>query len=270
MKKLRVSLIQNNATENWEKNLSETEQLIQRALQKKSRIIALPETFYYRGPAKNYKTLAKHLTPFVLDRYKNLAKKNRVSILIGSMFESIKNSSKFYNTSYFISESGRLAAKYRKIHLFDNALKGASVQESKHHQHGARIVTSKFAGVKVGLSICYDLRFPELYRKLSKAGANILFVPANFTKKTGEAHWEVLLRARAIENQAFVFAPGQIGKHPTTKIESFGESMVIDPWGKVLARGSRKKEEVVTADLDLSLLKSLKRVFPVLSHRKIH
>ena len=269
MKKLRVSLIQNNATEDWEKNLSKIDQLLARAVQKKSKIIALPETFYYRGSSQHYQTLAKHLTPFVLDRYQKLAKKKRVSILLGSVFEYIKNSKKFYNTSYLISESGRLAAKYRKIHLFDNALKGASVQESKHLEHGKRIITAKMAGTKVGLSVCYDLRFPELYRKLSKAGAKILFVPANFTKVTGEVHWEVLLRARAIENQAFVLAPGQIGKHPSTKIMSFGESMVVDPWGTVLARGSQRKEEIITVDIDLDLPRRLKRVFPVLNHRRL-
>lgn len=268
MQKLRVAIIQNDAKQDWQSNFDFILKTLQKAKKKKPHFIALPETFYYRGSARSFAKLAKEVTPYVLSELKAFAKKSRISILAGSVLEK-SSSKKFYNTSYLISNQGRIAAKYRKIHLFYNKIPGAAVDETKHHCSGRKTVVGNVQGVKLGLSVCYDLRFPELYRELVKKGSQVLLVPANFTHKTGEAHWEELLRARAIENQAFVIAPGQVGRHPQTKILSFGRSLIIDPWGKVIARGSKSRQEIVFASLDLAFQRQLRRKFPVLQHRKI-
>lgn len=266
--KIRVSILQNNASDSYERNLKSLENLLQKALLKKPHLIAFPETFLWRGPSRKLLHSAKEHTPQILSKFKTFAREHGTAVLLGSVMDVIPgNPKKVYNTSILISEEGRVVAKYQKIHLFDSALKGASVLESTDVQRGSRVVVGKVFGVKVGLSICYDLRFPELYRRLSKKGALLLFAPANFATKTGEAHWDVLVRARAIENQCFMIAPGQVGVHPASKIRGYGNSLIVAPWGNVLARGSGSKPEVVTADLDLGAQNQLRTSFPVLEHR---
>lgn len=268
--KLRVACIQNNASANPEKNIKAFQPAISRAIRKGARLIAFPENFCFRGPASLLEASARVLTPALLDFFSEMARRHRAAFLLGSVSEISPVKNKFFNTSFLISEKGKIIAKYRKIHLFDNQLKGAAVKESRHILRGEKkAVTASLLGFKAGLSICYDLRFPELYRDLSRQGASVLFIPSNFTEKTGAAHWEILVRARAIENQAFVIAPGLVGVHPENGIRSFGTSLIVDPWGRVLARGSRQHPEVLIADLDFSFLKSLKRAFPVLTHRRL-
>jgi len=271
-KNLRVACIQNNAGSDWEENLKRLERLVSRAVKRKAKLIALPETFCSRGRPNQFDFLARELTPRILQGFQEIARKTKTAFLLGSLLESTKRKKRYYNTSYLISESGKIAAKYRKIHLFDANMKKKKlvVQESKHIESGSAAVTGTVCGVKAGLSVCYDLRFPELYRRLAARGSRIIFVPANFTHKTGEAHWEALLRARAIENQAFVIAPGQTGNHPYWKIKSHGNSMIVDPWGRILGRAGRDREEVLVCDLDLSYQAHLRREFPVLTHRRLH
>lgn len=265
---MRVSCIQNNAGKDLSSNLSRISHLVAQAARKKPSLIALPETCVWRGPSEELRPIAE-MAPRLLKDFRSMAFKHRIAILVGSLMESRKGAGKFFNTSYLINRGGEIAAIYRKIHLFDIKLSGrVDIRESRHIQAGDRIVTAKLGGIKAGLSICYDLRFPELYRCLVDRGAQLAFVPANFTYETGKAHWECLLRARAIENQMFIIAPAQAGINPGNKVRSFGTSLIIDPWGNVLARGSLTKEAVITADLDFKGQSKLRRQFPVLRHRK--
>lgn len=267
---LRLACIQNNAGSDWKKNLIRVNDLVKKALRYKVELIAFPETFCARESHDQSSSMAHEVTPRIIWHFCDLAKKNQVAFLLGSVTETSPQKTRFYNTSILISETGRIAARYRKIHLFDIKLKGRVVnRESKWIFPGRRIETGRVWGMRMGLTVCYDLRFPELFRRLVGQGARLVFVPANFTETTGKDHWEVLLRARAIENQIFVVAPGQVGIHPVSKIPSFGTSLVIDPWGRVLARGSQKREEILIAQLDFSFQDRLRREFPVLRHRRL-
>jgi predicted amidohydrolase len=162
---------------------------------------------------------------------------------------------------------GEVHAVYRKIHMFDVEVGGVEYRESKHSEPADEIVLSETAdGVSLGLTICYDLRFPELYRILALRGARVITVPANFTRVTGEAHWEVLLRARAIENQVFVIAPGQ-GRRPGPEGDSYGNSMIVDPWGEVLARAPMEGDSFIAAELDLARQDEVREKLPSLANR---
>jgi deaminated glutathione amidase len=267
MKTLRVACVQLNAGSELEKNFSRIEKLLKEALKKHPHFIALPENFYGRTSSKALNDVADSVTPKALHYFKAFAAEHRVAMLLGSVLEKVRTSRKFYNTSVLISPQGEIIAKYRKIHLFDIGLKNVKVFESRHIARGRKIVVSRIHSVPAGLTICYDLRFPELFRTLTARGAKILLVPSNFTEETGKAHWEVLLRARAIENQAFVIAPAQTGIHPESGVRSYGNSLILDPWGRVLARASRTGEEIIAAELDFGFQARLRRSFPVLKHR---
>lgn len=268
-KKFRVACLQINASANWRRNLTAVQKKIKQALRLKPHLITLPETFYYRGPSHRLEFLARKVTPAVIAEFRHLARRHQVAFLLGSVFEKAVKG-KYYNASILISEKGRLAARYHKIHLFDIALKDKlKATESRHIAPGHRVVQGQIWGVPVGLTICYDLRFPELFRRLSKQGSRIIFVPANFTYTTGKAHWEILLRARAIENQVYIVAPAQVGIHPSTKIKAFGASLLIDPWGRIIGRASLSKEEILVGDLDLDFQTRLRSGFPVLKHRRL-
>jgi len=269
-KKIRISCIQVNAGSNIHKNITSLEGLLKTALKVKPDIVAFPENFLWRGSSENLEGAAQ-ATKEVLGDFRSKAKRCKTAFLLGSLIEASQTSRKYYNTSYWISASGRVSATYRKIHLFDVELsKDLSVQESKHILPGHKPVLVSERGIVSGLSICYDLRFPELYRRLTHLGAQILFVPANFTRETGKAHWKVLLRARAIENQCFVVAPAQVGKNPSNGITSYGHSLMVDPWGRVLFEGSGASQEVLTADADFSVLNRVRRLLPALRHRVLN
>jgi predicted amidohydrolase len=263
---LRTACLQFSASDQIAENLKKTEELLHKAIQKKARLAALPENFAWRGGSDGL-AFAASQTPAIIQKFQTLAAKYRIAVLLGSVLESIRNSAKCYNTSIFISDRGKIAGSYRKIHLFGIGLKKVRTDESRSIEPGKKVVTASWSGIKTGLSICYDLRFPELYRELAKQGARLFFVPANFTHVTGEAHWEVLLRARAIENQTFVVAPGQIGTNTFTGIRSYGTSLIVDPWGTVLAKGSESRDEVIFGDLDFRKQTQLRKQFPVLEHQ---
>lgn len=270
LNRLRVACLQINSVADPQKNLAWIRRELTKIFPRKPDLICLPETFLSRSGPADQERLASDLFNQTLREFQLTARSRGTAFLLGSLLEKSPKKEKVYNTSLLISKEGRVIARYRKIHLYDNQLKGARVQESRHVLPGADIVCADLSGLRVGLSVCYDLRFPELFRSLSAKGCRMIFVPANFTEKTGKAHWEILLRARAIENQAFVVAPAQVGVHPHNRIRSFGESLIIDPWGRVLARGERKKPGFILADLDLSAQATLRKTFPVLKHRKIH
>ncbi len=207
------------------------------------------------------------------------AARHGIFLLAGSFAEAVKGSRKMLNTSCFFGPSGKILAAYRKMHLFDvdlpphrDAGKAKKIRESDYFLRGKKPVLTEASltkpGIQCGLSICYDLRFPELYRGYALRGAQILFVPSNFTRQTGQEHWEPLLRARAIENQCFVIAPGQSGVG-SQGVLSHGTSLILDPWGRILAKGPAAGEAILYANLDLKLLDSVRKTLPSLKEASL-
>jgi deaminated glutathione amidase len=265
---LRVSVVQINTRHDKEANLTRAEALIDEAAAAGARLVALPEYVSYLGPKEDHAAVAEDIPGPTTERFSDRARMHGIYLLGGSIHERSDDPGKFYNTSVLFGPSGDILAKYRKIHLFDiDITNNVSANESATILPGEEIVTGDIDGHAAGLTICYDLRFPELYRLLALAGAEILFVPAAFTMFTGKDHWEVLLRARAIENQAYVIAPGQIGKHEPGNQQCYGNSLIVDPWGTVIARAS-DREGVTTADLDFSLVRGVRKQVPSLANRR--
>ncbi|MET0404909.1 MAG: carbon-nitrogen hydrolase family protein, partial [Cystobacter sp.] len=197
-----------------------------------------------------------------------LARERKVTLLSGSILEQGAPGGRLYNTTVVFGPDGSRLAVYRKIHLFDvDVGDGTPYLESAAVAPGAEVVVADTEVGRLGLSICYDLRFPELYRRLSAGGATLVAVPAAFTLMTGKDHWEVLLRARAIENQCYVFAPAQGGRHSPQRV-TWGHAMVVDPWGLVTARAS-EGEGLAVAAMDTELLARIRRNLPCLQHRRL-
>lgn len=270
MSGFRVACIQVNAGDDWRRNLSRVLGLSAQAVRSGSSWIALPETFCWRGSRRDLESVAKQASPETVRVFRDFSRRHRVSVLLGSVLEPTETKGKYFNTSLVLDPAGRIVARYRKIHLFDIAVgPGLRTRESRSIRPGRRVVTFAMGESRAGLSICYDLRFPELFRKMSRRGARIFFVPSNFTYETGKAHWEILLRARAVENQAYVIAPGQSGRNPDNGILSYGNSMIVDPWGRILGRAGVRGEGVISAILDLGICRRLDRTFPVLRHRRL-
>lgn len=262
---LRIILLQNSAGVDVERNLAGLERRLRRA--PACDLIALPEVFAIRGNGADYRAAAERLPGPITERLMALAARARVWVLAGSVIE--RDRGKIYNTSVLINRQGRIAARYRKIHLFEaNLDNGQIVRECDTYAAGNQPVLAMVEGWRCGLAICYDLRFPELFRHYAARGAALFFLPSNFTQKTGKDHWETLVRARAIENQAFVVAPNQCGINPRTGIASHGHSLVVGPWGDVLA-ASGEKETVLTVTLDPDDLRRTRARIPVLRHRRM-
>jgi predicted amidohydrolase len=233
-----IAAVQINGSSDIERNLNTTERLVRQAAQCGATFIATPEATTYLGPHDKKIELAEPIDGPTNQRLANLANELGVTLLIGSVAER-KDDAKAYNTSVLFGPDGTLLAHYRKMHLFDvdlSATGGVCFKESDTTGRGTNIVVADTAVGKVGLSICFDLRFPEVYRALCDKGAELLTVPSAFTLMTGKDHWHALLRARAIENQAWVIAPGQWGAHDDQGLRlSYGHSVIIDPWGTVVA-----------------------------------
>lgn len=264
-----MACIQTNAGNDIPSNLKKIEKLVSKALRRSPEVIALPEAFLWRGSDREMSKVASRWLKPVLEYFRKTARESGTAFLLGGIPETAAVKDKSYNTAFWISPAGKISAKYQKIHLFDTELSKKIVfKESSYVAAGKSVITVPVHGYKAGLSICYDLRFPELFRQLTVLGARIIFVPANFTAHTGRQHWHVLLKARAVENQVFIVAPGQAGKHPVSGVLSYGHSLVIDPWGNVLSEASGNREEVIWADLDMTFQTRLRRSFPVLEHRK--
>jgi deaminated glutathione amidase len=265
---IRVGLVQINSRSDKEANLRRAEELIDEAAARGARLIALPEYVSYLGPREGNAENAETIPGPTTERFAAKARQHDVYILGGSIVEQSDVPDKFYNTSTLINPAGDIVAVYRKIHLFDIDITGnVSANESSTILPGEDVVTAEVDGHTVGLTICYDLRFPELYRLLALDGAEILFVPAAFTMFTGKDHWHMLLRARAVENQCFVVAPGQFGAHEPNNAQCYGHSIVVDPWGTILA-DAPDKEGVVTADLDFEYLNKIRAQVPSLANRR--
>jgi len=268
---MRVALVQLTSTDDLAANLARAHAGIEEAAARGATLIALPENFaYLRREGGAPIPCAQPLEGGIVSGLRALARKLRVRILGGSFPEALPGDTRVYNTSVLVSPAGELEAVYRKIHLFDvdlAATGGGVYRESAVVAPGAELVVARTPEAVIGLSVCYDLRFPELYRELAARGANLLTVPSAFTRETGKDHWEVLLRARAIENQAFVLAPAQCGRHSESRA-SHGRSLVVDPWGVVLAQGG-DRPAVVIADCDFAELERVRASLPALAHRRL-
>lgn len=266
--KFIAAAVQMTASDDKAANLEEAERWVRRAARASARVIALPEVFIWRGSKKLEKHQAEPIPGPSSGIMAQLARELKIYLLAGSILEAISGSDKVYNTSLLFDPAGKLLASYRKIHLFDVDLaSGVSLRESETRAHGDAVAVGAGELCTMGLSVCYDLRFPELYRALAKQGAQLIFVPSAFTAFTGEAHWESLLRARAIENQAYVVAPGQFGESAQS-FKTHGHSMIVDPWGKVLAE-LPDGPGMITAEVDLDYLAKVRAELPALAHRRL-
>jgi len=249
-------------------NLERAERLVRVGAARGANLIALPEVFNWRGKRGEQAVAAETLEGQTLTLMSRLARELQIHLVAGSITEQATGESRCYNTSALLGPDGIQLAVYRKIHLFDVDLPGrVTVRESDAKLAGAETVTASTSLGAIGLSICYDLRFPELYRRLTFAGARIITVPSAFTFATGEAHWEPLLRARAIENQTYVVAPAQFGPN-IYGYSDYGNSMIVDPWGRVLARAA-DQEGVVVAPIDLEYQERVRREVPALKHARL-
>ena len=262
---MRAAAVQLNSTEDKERNLASADRLTRAAAADGAELVVLPEKFNLLGTHEAYLSGAETLEDVTISWAREVAQELGIDLVAGSIVERREGRDKLGNTSVHVGPDGALRGVYRKIHMFDVTVGGKDYRESASQEAGDELVTSEAEGARLGLSVCYDLRFPELFRILAIRGARILTLPAAFTKVTGEAHWDVLVRARAIENQAFVVAADQIGTHPPDN-ESFGGSQIVDPWGEVLCR-ARDEECFVAADLDLSRQDEVREMLPSLANR---
>jgi predicted amidohydrolase len=263
---VRVALVQLNSRDDKADNLERAERLVGQAAAWGSDLVVLPELWTYLGPRKRHPEVAEPIPGETSDFLGRLAARYRFWLVGGSYLESVEGQERLHNTSIVLNPDGEIVTRYRKLHLFDIEVDGKVYEESATVAPGSETVLATLAGVPVGLTICYDLRFPELYRRLTARGARLITVPAAFTLETGKDHWEVLLRARAIENQVYLLAAAQCGSHPPNHA-CFGNSMIVDPWGVVVARGAYR-EGVVVADVDLAGAERIRKSLPALAHRR--
>lgn len=274
MIKNKVAVVQFSTEPSLKKNLDKVEAMLSQAVQQQASMILFPEEFLtfnmppeekkgYVAPIENH-TLIKMLSI--------LSEKYKIAVLAGSLptkKDNMYDDNKFFNSSILFNSQGQVRAVYHKIHLFDVKTKEnaeqSEYQESKLTHAGTEVVVTKTTIGNLGLSICYDLRFPELYRMQVKQGAQILTIPSAFTEETGKVHWEILLRARAIENLSYVLAPAQMGNRYDGR-KTYGHAMIISPWGEIMQHGMQ--EGIICAELDLLAQKNLRKRFPALKHIK--
>lgn len=267
---MRVALCQMNAGEDVTENLDVAGMLLRQAAEGAADLAALPEFLGYLGSASRRPEVAEPIPGPVSDRLAAAARDHAMWVLGGGLLESADGH--VHDTAALFDRTGEVVARYRKIHLYDVDLPGLPpFRESASITPGEDLVTHQMELCRVGLSICYDVRFPELYRGLMALGAEVLLVPAQFQYETGKDHWHTLLRARAIENQCYVVAPGQWGPYgaPDSGRRSYGHSLVVDPWGRVVAEAPEEGTGVWFADLDLAELRRVRRTFPALRHRRL-
>jgi predicted amidohydrolase len=267
MRKYLVGMVQLNTQDNLEKNLEAIKGGIEKAAGKGVRLVTLPEAVSFIGDRSlPGSPQSEDETGPTFTLVSGLAKKHGVYIHGGSWSEKKGGDKRGFNTSFLFSPQGELIAKYRKIHTFDITLPdGSAARESERVAPGDRIVTADTELGVLGFSICYDLRFPELFRLLAMKGAQVIFLPANFTTPTGKDHWEPLIRARAIENSCYIIATGQWGKN--ARMIAYGSSLVADPWGTVIAR-AKEETGVTLAEIDLDYLDAVKGRMQTLENRR--
>ncbi len=262
---MRIAAVQLNSTGDRPRNLAAAERLVRDAAADGAELVALPEKWNLLAAGPDQAAGAEPLDGPSLSAARGWARDLGIHLLAGSISEE-GDGGKAFNTSVMIGPDGEDLAVYRKIHMFDVDAGGVSYRESEHEQAGTEVVTASVGGLIAGLSVCYDLRFPELFRILALRGSRLIAVPSAFTAATGRDHWEVLLRSRAIENQLFVLAPNQFGQAPP-HFDSFGRSAIVDPWGVVLATAP-DEECFVAADLDLEAQDRVRESLPSLANRR--
>lgn len=266
MRKFLIGIIQLDTQNDKGKNLAQICEYIDEAARKGAQLVALPEVMNLLGDNIGEGGGAEPIPGYSTEILARKAKELGIYIHCGSIKEEIPGDTKGFNTTVMLDREGRIIARYRKLHTFDVTLTDGTVcNESARIQPGAEIVTVDSDLGRLGFSICYDIRFPELFRLLALDGAQIIFTPANFTLPTGKDHWEPILRARAIENGCYIVAPAQIGKKPN--FTAFGNSLVVDPWGTVIAR-SKDQPGVTLAEIDLDFLDKIRGQIPSLKNRR--
>jgi predicted amidohydrolase len=264
----RIAAVQMASGADKASNLATAERLVKEAAARGAALVGLPENVAWMGPETERSAAAEPLEGPTLQRFSALARAASVHLLAGSVLETGAPGGRLYNTSVLFGPTGERLAVYRKMHLFDVEVgDGQTYRESAAVAPGKDVVSVQTPLGRIGLSVCYDLRFPELYRALSKEGAVLLTVPSAFTLMTGKDHWEVLLRARAIENQTYVLAPAQGGRHPGDRL-TYGHAMVVDPWGLVVACAS-EGEGLAVAEMETGLLERVRARLPALQHRRL-
>jgi predicted amidohydrolase len=265
-RRIKVACVQLRSTDDVDENIAEASNLVRSAAKAGAHFIATPENttlMAVDGGAKLEKTVAESDDKAV-PAFSALAEELGIWLLVGSLAIKVSDK-KTANRSYLFDPKGRIEVRYDKIHLFDvNLPSGETYRESNTVAPGAEAVVANLPWARLGLSVCYDLRFPHLYRTLAKAGAEILTVPSAFTETTGKAHWHVLLKARAIENGCFVVAPAQGGTHANGR-KTYGHSMIVGPWGDILAEGG-VDPGVIAAELDLEEVAAARARLPSLHH----
>jgi deaminated glutathione amidase len=263
---VRVAAVQLNSNGDKARNLTAAERLVRAAAADGAALVALPEKWNLLTSGEETAAGAEPLDGPSLGAARLWARDLGIHLLAGSIAERGEEGGKAFNTSALIGPDGDDVASYRKLHMFDVEAGGVAYRESEYEQAGEEIVSAPVDGLELGLTICYDLRFPELYRILAVRGAGVIAVPSAFTAATGRDHWEVLLRARAIENQAFVIAPNQVGEAPP-HYSSYGHSAIVDPWGAMLATAP-DDECFIAAELDLAAQERTREQLPSLANRR--
>ena len=265
-----AAAVQLNCTSNEQANWESARSLIERAAGHGAKLIATPENTNYLGPHDEKVRRAEPLDGPTCARFADLSRRLGIHLLLGSFNEKSDEERRCYNTSVLFGPDGRILGTYRKMHLFDVDVPGGPrFAESDTCKPGDAVAVVETPLARFGLSICYDLRFPELYRKMTDQGAQVLMIPAAFTLATGKDHWEPLMRARAIENQCWVIAPAQHGDHDDAGIKaSWGHAMIVDPWGLPVAVAS-DGPGLALAEIDLDRVERVRRAIPVSRHRRI-
>ncbi len=265
---MKAAVVQLHVEEDIEENLSTALDLTDRAARAGADLIVLPEAVDYHGEKTGVAAIKSDIPGPVVDRFAAAARQHGVWLLAGSIHENIPGSDRTYNTSVLYDRNGVEQARYRKIHLYDVQIPGqVDALESATIAPGSDVVSADIEGHTAGLTICYDIRFPELYRALADEGAELVFLPAAFTLFTGKDHWEVLIRARAIENQVYMLASGQQGKDKYGRT-TYGRSMIVDPWGNVIALAP-DGPGFAMADLDFERLRKVREQLPSLANRRL-
>ena len=262
---MRAAVVQMNSTAEVARNLEIAERLVRAAAGHGAELVVLPEKWNLLAPGPELRAGAEPLDGRSISAARAWVTELGLVLVAGSFAERGEGE-RVFNTSVLIDAEGELVATYRKIHMFDVDVGGVSYRESENEEAGEEVVVAEAGGLEIGMSVCYDVRFPELYRILAVRGARAFTIPSAFTLHTGRDHWEVLLRARAIENQAFVVAADQFGQAPP-HYDSYGRSMIVDPWGVVLAVAP-DGEGLATAELDLDGQEGVRRALPSLANRR--
>lgn len=260
-------MVQMRVTNQVEENVQTAIELIKEAAKANPDVVILPENFHMMGRKTEFFEAAETIDGPTLTKLKALAKELAIYIVAGTMNLRVEGNEKLKNTCCVINPEGEIQDVYEKIHSFNAQIGGRNISAGKIEEAGERIVVTTIKGVPVGLSVCFDIRFPELYRILALKGAKVILVPAIFMLHTGKDHWEVLMRARAIENQVYMVAPAAYGTIPPHNEWSNGRSMVVDPWGVVVAQSS-DQTTVTTVDLDLNWIEDVRKRVPTIPQRR--